>query len=310
MDEPRDRPSTPQDPPVPSSGEHLTGRALGIDIGGTGIKAAVVDLATGQLVSDRVREKTPQPATPEAVAEVTAGVVQRLIEAGKLSSEMPAGAGFPAVIKHGRSMSAANVDKSWIDAPVQEILSARLGRPVLVLNDADAAGVAEMAHGAGRDQQGVVMLLTIGTGIGSALFVDGHLVPNTELGHLQFHGHDAETRLSGAARERRGLGWKRWAREFNEYLAMCERYFSPDLFILGGGVSKEMARFGDRLSARARIVQAAMLNTSGIVGAAMAGAHAARHAEALAHAAGGDTPAGDGRAPDRVRQARSRAGTA
>ncbi|HXX60367.1 MAG TPA: ROK family protein, partial [Candidatus Sulfotelmatobacter sp.] len=189
---------------------------------------------------------------------------------GWLTPDLKAGAGFPAVIKDGRSLSAANVDPAFIDAPVQQLLTERLGRPVVVINDADAAGLAEVAFGAGRGHPGVVMLLTIGTGIGSALLIDGKLVPNTELGHLQLHGRDAERLVSGAARERRHLGWKRWAREFNVYLAMVERYFTPDLIILGGGVSKELPRYVKYLQARAPMVPAAMLNTSGIVGAAMA----------------------------------------
>lgn len=269
-------PAADVDPVVPSPTDRLTGLALGVDIGGTGIKAAVVDLATGVLVTERVREKTPQPATPEAVVEVVANVVARLAGTGKLTPDTPGGAGFPAVIKDGRPMTAANVDASWIDAPGQQLLTERLGRPMLLLNDADAAGVAEMVHGAGKGQLGVVLMLTIGTGIGSALFVDGRLVPNLELGHLEFHGHDAETRLSGSARERRGLGWKRWGREFDELLRRYEAYFWPDLIILGGGVSKELAKYQKELKARAPVVAAAMLNTSGIVGAAMAGANAAR----------------------------------
>ena len=260
------------------------GRALGIDIGGTGIKAAVVDLANGSLVSDRIREKTPQPATPDAVVEVAARVCQRLVDGGWLTPELKAGAGFPAVIKDGRALTAANVDPAFIDFPVQRLLTERLGRPVVVINDADAAGLAEVAYGAGRGHPGVVLLLTIGTGIGSGLLIDGRLVPNTELGHLQMHGRDAERLVSGAARERRHMGWKRWAREFNIYLAMVERYFTPDLIILGGGVSKELPRYVRYLQTRAPMVAAAMLNTSGIVGAAMAaqGGLAGAEAEAVA----------------------------
>jgi polyphosphate glucokinase len=289
--------SVPGDPAIPSPTARLTGHGLGIDIGGTGIKAAVVDLATGELVSDRIREKTPQPATPEAVVEVVGHVCERLVETGLLTPGMPAGAGFPAVIKQGRPMTAANVDPSWVGAPAQELLATRLGRPVEVLNDADAAGVAEIAHGAGRDRRGVVLLLTIGTGIGSALFVDGMLVPNLELGHLEFHGKDAESRLSGVARERRKLGWKRWGREFDTFLKDMDRWFWPDLIILGGGVSKELRHYSKYLSTRAELVPAAMLNTSGIVGAAMAGANAAR-------AAGLPVPSGI-RRPTRSRSARS-----
>ena len=245
-------------------------RALGIDIGGTGIKGAVVELESGALVSERVRERTPPSATPEAAVDVVVRVCERLVEGGWLTPDLPAGAGVPVVVKGGVSMTAANVDASWIGAPIEALLRERLGRPVVALNDADAAGLAEVAFGAGKGNTGVVLLLTIGTGIGSALIVDGRLVPNTELGHIQLHGRDAETLVSGAARERRRRGWKRWAREFNAYLALVESYFWPDLLILGGGVSKEIARYERYLRARAPIVPAAMLNTSGIVGAAMA----------------------------------------
>ncbi len=262
------------------------GHALGLDIGGTGIKGAVVDLASGTLLTERIRERTPQPATPEAVADVSARVCERLAASGLLAPDLPGGAGVPVVVKEGCSMTAANVDPSWIGAPIRELLSERLRRPMVAINDADAAGLAEVAHGAGKGRAGVIMLLTIGTGIGSALVVDGRLVPNTELGHLQLHGRDAETLVSGAARERRHRGWKRWAREFNAYLALIEAYFWPDLIILGGGVSKEMAKYQAYLRTRAPIVAAAMLNTSGIVGAAMAGAGRTAAARALDEALG------------------------
>jgi polyphosphate glucokinase len=273
MSEPRS--VTSDDPIVPPPGVRLEGTALGIDVGGTGVKAALVDLATGTLVSDRVREKTPQPSTPEAVIETIGTVVERLGGSG-LTPTTPAGCGVPAVVKYGRLKTAANIDHSWIDAPAEDLISARLGRPVLILNDADAAGLAEMTFGAGAGQDGTVLLLTIGTGIGSALFVDGRLVPNTEFGHLEFHGRGVETLLSGASRERRGLGWKAWARQFNEFLADVELYVSPDLIILGGGVSKVMAKYERYLKARAPLVPARLLNTAGIVGAALAGANAAQ----------------------------------
>jgi polyphosphate glucokinase len=248
--------------------------ALGIDIGGTGIKAAVVDLGTGQLATDRIRELTPHPATPEAVVDVVLDVAHRLEETGLLTPGMHGGAGFPSVIKDGKTMTAANLDHAWIGAPARQMLEDRLGRPMTVLNDADAAGLAEMAHGAGKGQRGVVLMLTIGTGIGSALFTDGQLVPNLELGHIEFHGRDAETLVSGAARERRKMSWKKWGHEFTKLLAQYEAYLWPDLIILGGGVSKELAKYEKYLKTRAPLVPAAMLNTSGIVGAAMAGAAA------------------------------------
>jgi len=256
--------------------------ALGIDVGGTGIKGGVVELETGRLVSERIRERTPLPATPEAVVEVVARVCERLVEGGWLTPELPAGVGVPVVVKEGISLTAANVDPSWIGAPIETLLRERLQLPVVALNDADAAGLAEVAYGAGKGHPGVTLLLTIGTGIGSALIVDGRLVPNTELGHLQLHGREAETLVSGAARVRRHRGWKRWAREFNAYLALVEAYFWPDLLILGGGVSKEMARYERYLRARAPIVPASMLNTSGIVGAAMAAVAAATPVRAVA----------------------------
>ncbi|HTS15244.1 MAG TPA: ROK family protein, partial [Candidatus Sulfotelmatobacter sp.] len=220
-----------------------------------------------------------------AVADVAARVCERLTDGGWLAPDLRAGAGFPAVIKDGRSLTAANVDPGFIDCPVEQLLTEKLGRPVVVINDADAAGLAETAFGAGRGHRGVVLLLTIGTGIGSALLIDGRLMPNSELGHLQMHGRDAERLVSGTARERRHLGWKRWAREFNVYLAMVERYFTPDLIILGGGVSKEMPRYVKYLQSRAPLVPAAMLNTSGIVGAAMAADGGLAGAEAEAERA-------------------------
>jgi polyphosphate glucokinase len=261
---------------VPSTAARLTGQALGIDVGGTGIKAAVVDVASGQLVTDRIRELTPRPATPEAVLEVVVDVVRRLEATGMLTADMPGGAGFPSVIRAGRAMTATQLDDSWIGAPVQQMLEQRLGRPMLVLNDADAAGVAEIAHGAGKGQTGVVLMLALGTGIGSALFMNGELVPNMQLGHVEFHCRDAETRLSATARTRRKLGWKRWGREFNELLARYEEYIWPDLIIIGGGIAKEFSKYRKFLRTSAPLVVAAMGNTAGIVGAARVGENAVR----------------------------------
>ena len=261
---------------VPSTAARLTGQALGIDVGGTGIKAAVVDVASGQLVTDRIRELTPRSATPEAVLDVVADVVRKLVATGKLTADMPGGAGFPSVIRAGRAMTATNLDDSWVGAPVQQMLEQRLGRPMLVLNDADAAGVAEIAHGAGKGQTGVVLMLALGTGIGSALFRNGELVPNMQLGHVEFHCRDAETRVSATARTRRKLGWKRWGREFNELLARYEEYIWPDLIIIGGGIAKEFSKYQKFLRTSAPLVAAAMGNTAGIVGAARVGENAAR----------------------------------
>lgn len=245
-------------------------RAIGIDVGGTGVKAAVVDLATGELVSPRIREKTPQPATPEAVIEVAGRILDRLAEGGHLDPTMLAGVGVPGVVKRQLVKTAANIDPSWIDFPVRETLEARIGRPVRLINDADAAGLAEVAFGAAKGVPGTVLLLTIGTGIGSALLVDGRLLDSTEFGHVTYRGKDGETLVSGAARERRKVGWRRWAIEFSEYLALLEKWFWPDLIILSGGVSKEHAKYDKWLKSRAPIVMAHFLNTSGIIGAALA----------------------------------------
>jgi polyphosphate glucokinase len=268
---------------IPSPTARLTGQALGLDIGGTGIKAAVVDLATGRLVTDRVRELTPRPATPRAVMDVVARVVRTLEATGKLTPNMPGGAGFPSVIRAGRAMTATHGDSSWIDMDVQEMLSKRLHRAIEVLNDADAAGVAEIAYGAAKGQDGVVLLLDLGTGIGSALFTNGQLVPNMQLGHIELHGRDAEIRLSPAARKRRGIGWKPWAVEFNELLARYEAYVWPDLIIIGGGLAKDFPRFEQLLKTKAPLVAAAMGGTAGIIGAARVGGNKSRTPIRLDH---------------------------
>jgi polyphosphate glucokinase len=249
-------------------------RAIGIDIGGTGVKVGVVDLELGELVSPRIRRPTPQPSTPEAVMGAVEVVVKELVDGGWATSDMPAGCGVPGVVKHGQLKTAANIDQGWINAPVQQMLADRLGRPVVVGNDADVAGMAELLFGAARGQSGTVILLTLGTGIGSALFIDGRLVPNTEFGHLQYHGKDAEKLLSATARERRGLSWKAWAKDFNQFLAQIELYFGPDLIILGGGGSKVYAKYMAYLTTQVPIVTARLLNSAGIVGAALLG-HAA-----------------------------------
>lgn len=269
-----ERPAQRDDPDIPEPGTKVGGLALGIDVGGTGVKAALVDLATGELASERIREKTPHPADPDAVAETISSVVGRVLEGRRPRRKMPVGCGLPGVIKDGILKTTANIDPGWKDVSAEEVIGAAIGRPVLAINDADAAGIAEMTYGAGEGEMGTVLLLTIGTGIGSALFIDGRLVPNTELGHLELKGKDAETRVSGAARDRRSLGWKRWAREFNAYLAIVEAYLWPDLIILGGGVSKELARYQDVLESRAPIRAAEHLNAAGIVGAAYAAAAA------------------------------------
>ena len=243
---------------------------LGIDVGGTGVKAALVDLDTAELVSERIREKTPQPSTPKAVLETILSVVEQVLADHEPVGDVPVGCGLPGPIKNGVMMTAANLDEGWVGYDARGHISERLGRPVHVINDADAAGVAELAFGEIKGRDGTVILLTIGTGIGSALFSGGRLVPNTEFGHLEMRGKAAEKRVSGAARERREISWRAWTVEFNEYLAMLDLFFLPDTIILGGGVSKRWAKFEDLLESKAEIVQARFLNTSGIIGAAMA----------------------------------------
>jgi polyphosphate glucokinase len=239
---------------------------LGIDIGGSGIKGAPVDTATGELLAPRHRIPTPQPSLPDAVAEVVAQVASHFNWSG------PIGCTFPAIVQKGILHSAANVDKSWIGTNGKQLLEAATGCPIVLLNDADAAGIAEMTFGAGKGHDGVVMILTFGTGVGSAIFTDGVLVPNTELGHLIIRGKDAESRSSDRAREEHEWGWKAWTKRVNEHLAYIEALFSPDLFIIGGGVSKEYDSFFHMLTTRAPHVPAAFFNEAGIVGAALAAA--------------------------------------
>ena len=243
--------------------------ALGIDVGGTGVKAAVVDLRSGELLSKRVRQKTPVPSTPAAVAATVGEVVRQIVEEQHLAPDVACGCGLPGVVKDGRVLTVANIDQGWLTVSAEEILSDAVGRHVITVNDADAAGIAEMRLGAGVGQQGTVLLLTVGTGIGSALFTAGQLVPNTEFGHLEYKGFIAERELSGTARDRRDLSWAEWATEFDGYIARMEDHFWPDLIILGGGVSKSMSKFAHLLHSRAPIVEASFLNSSGIVGAAL-----------------------------------------
>ncbi|WP_318209005.1 MULTISPECIES: polyphosphate--glucose phosphotransferase [unclassified Streptomyces] len=240
---------------------------FGVDIGGSGIKGAPVDLERGALTEERHKVLTPQPATPDGVAGCVVEVVEHFGWTG------PVGVTFPGVVTGSTIRTAANVDTSWIGVDAGTLLSERLGGlPVTVLNDADAAGVAEMTFGAGRGRKGTVIMLTFGTGIGSALFVDGRLVPNTELGHLELKGHDAETRASTKAKEDEGLSWEHWAtRRVRKYLAHVEMLFSPELFIIGGGVSRKADKFLPLIEGiRAEIVPAELQNNAGIVGAGMA----------------------------------------
>jgi polyphosphate glucokinase len=238
--------------------------ALGVDIGGTGIKAAPVDVAAGKLLADRQKIDTPQPSTPDAVAEVVTKLAKAFSWTG------PVGITFPGVVVNGTTRSAANMDHAWIGLDARGLLAKATGLDVSVLNDADAAGMAEMAFGAGKGVKGTVLMLTLGTGIGSALFIDGILVPNTEFGHIEIQGKDAEKRASEHAREIHDMSWGKWAGRVDEYLQRMEALLSPGLIIIGGGISKQSDKFVPLLTGiQARIVPAAMLNDAGIVGAAM-----------------------------------------
>jgi polyphosphate glucokinase len=241
-------------------------QGFGVDIGGSGIKGGLVDLEAGQLVGERLRIETPQPALPDPVYAVVAQIVDSFGWTERI------GVTFPGVLKHGVAHTAANVDKSWIGTDVDAGLSKLIPGSVVTLNDADAAGIAEMRYGAGRDERGVVLMLTFGTGIGSALFVDGHLVPNTEFGHIQVDGEDGERRASAAAREREDLDYPEWARRVDRYLDVLEAGLWPDLIIVGGGVSKKAHKWVPLLSTRTPVVAAQLQNDAGIVGAALAAA--------------------------------------
>lgn len=241
------------------------GHVLGIDIGGTGVKGAPVDLTTGEFAADRFKIKTPQPATPEAVADVVEQIAERFVES---VGDSPIGITIPAVCQRGVARSAANIDPSWVDTDVDLLFTERLGRPVHVVNDADAAGVAEAMYGAARDVPGLVILTTLGTGIGSALLHDGKLIPNSELGHLEIDGHDAEDRAAQSAKEREDLSYAQWAKRLQRYYSHVENIFWPDLFVVGGGISKSADKFLPLLDLRTPIIPAKLRNNAGIVGAA------------------------------------------
>jgi polyphosphate glucokinase len=241
-------------------------QGFGVDIGGSGIKGCPVDLEAGALVGERLRVETPQPATPEAVYAVVAGIVASFGWTGRV------GVTYPGVMKRGVAHTAANMDHAWIGTDVDTDLTALVPGTVETLNDADAAGLAEMRYGAGRDQSGVVLMLTFGTGIGSALFYDGRLVPNTEFGHIQVDGEDGERRASAAAREREDLSYPAWAERVDRYLDVLEAGLWPDLVIVGGGVSKKAHKWVPLLTTRTPVVPAQLQNDAGIVGAALAAA--------------------------------------
>jgi polyphosphate glucokinase len=260
--------------------------AIGLDFGGSGIKGAVVDVVTGLLVGDRLRVPTPRPAVPREVVAVIDGLVRRLAEPWPPTEgdAFPVGVGIPAAIRDGTTLTAANIDSAWIGFPAERELARTMHRTVAAGNDADVAGLAEMRFGAGRDQSGLVMMLTIGTGIGTALFIDGRLVPNTELGHIELKGHDAEERVAESARDRFGLNWRDWAAGFDAYLHALERLFWPDLFIFGGGASKRADNYLSYLTVKTPIAIATFRNNAGIVGAALI-AHERRSLQAAEQSA-------------------------
>ncbi len=241
---------------------------LGIDVGGSSIKAAPVDVERGEIASGTASVRTPQPATPDAVAQALQALAAQFEVGG------PIGVAFPAVIKQGEACTAANIDGSWIGVNAEALVARVTGRRAVFLNDADAAGIAEMRFGAGRGQKGTVMMITFGTGIGTALFIDGTLLPNSELGHLEIKGREAEDWASGRARSAGKLDWAEWATRVNEVLAAYQALLWPDVFILGGGVTEQFASFGHLLKSRAQIVPAHFRAHAGIVGAALAAAAA------------------------------------
>ncbi|GAA5151760.1 ROK family protein [Microbacterium pseudoresistens] len=240
-------------------------QAIGVDIGGTGIKAGIVDLDLGTLTSDRVRVPTPQGASP---ADVLSAVTQVLDTLGVAESRLPLGVAFPAIVKHGRTLSAANVSDEWIDFGAERFFENGLGRQIAFANDADAAGVAEVRHGAARDARGLTIVTTLGTGIGSAFLYDGVLLPNTELGHMDRNGESIERWCASSAMERENLSWEEWASRLQEFYSQVEFLFSPDLFVVGGGVSKNPEKFLPLLELNTPIVTAVHRNNAGIIGAA------------------------------------------
>ncbi|MCU1388453.1 MAG: polyphosphate glucokinase, partial [Ilumatobacteraceae bacterium] len=248
-----------------SNNDAMQNERLGIDIGGTGIKGAPVDVRGGKLLAERFRIDTPQPATPEAVADTVGEIAKHFDWKG------PIGATMPGVVKNGVILTAANIDKSWIGTDAATLFAKATGcSPVMVLNDADAAGIAEMQFGAGKGRKGVVVMVTLGTGIGFALFHDGVLMPNTELGHLEMNGKDAEDQASARVRDENDESWKKWAKKVDEYLDHVDALLWPDLIIIGGGVSKKADKFFPHLTTRAELVAAKFENEAGIVGAALA----------------------------------------
>lgn len=239
-------------------------KILGIDVGGSGIKGAVVDTKKGELITDRYRLDTPRSRKPVPMARVVAKV------ANHFSWQGPIGCGFPTVIQHGVAKRQGNLHEKWVNTDIEALFSEHTGCLITVINDADAAGLAEMNFGAGRGQDGVVIIITIGTGLGTAVFTSGHLVPSTEFGHIEMNCFDAEEQASDAIRKKENLSWKEWAERFDQYLTQLNMLFWPDLIILGGGGSKKFNRFESYLTVPVKIVPAQLLNEAGIVGAALA----------------------------------------
>jgi polyphosphate glucokinase len=238
-------------------------KVLGIDVGGSGIKGAVVNTKKGELITQRYRVQTPEGAKPKEIAIEVAEI------AAYFKWNGPIGCGFPAAVQHGIARTAANIDKTWIGTDIAKLFKKKCGCQVCVINDADAAGLAEMRFGAGKGRDGVVLIVTIGTGLGTSLFTNGVLLPNTELGHIEINCEDAEIKASDAARKREDLSWQRWAKRFDRYLNALEKLIWPDLIILGGGASKKLNKFGPFLTVKAEVVPAATLNEAGIIGAAL-----------------------------------------
>jgi polyphosphate glucokinase len=256
-----------------------TTTAIGIDIGGTGIKGAVVDLDTGDLISDRIKLATPEGGKPDDIVAVTNEILGQL---ESIATNVPVGVCFPAVVRNGRTMSAANVSKKWIGLEAEKLFEDTLGVDIQFVNDADAAGYAESRFGAAANQPGVVLVTTLGTGIGSALLYNGVLVPNTELGHIELDGHDAESKAAYSAMEREDLDWEHWSKRLQKYYTALEKLFSPDLFIVGGGVSKHADEFLPLLHLQTPILPAVLRNNAGILGAASLAAN-----DAPVHGVGG-----------------------
>jgi polyphosphate glucokinase len=263
--------------------------AIGVDVGGSGIKAAVVDVDSGRLTSERLRVPTPLPSTPEAVIASIARLVRRLVKSGGLDEAVPVGIGLPGVTIDGVLKFAGNIDQAWIDFPVVERLTKVLKRRIFIINDADAAGIAEMRFGVGRDRPGKVIFLTLGTGVGSGVFNDGILLPNTEFGQMEIRGRAAERRSAAVARVKRGLSWKAWATDLDEHLDRIQQLTWPNLMIIGGGVSKSADKYIPRLTVKCEVVPAELRNDAGIIGAAIVAAESP--VEAAGSASTGVQPA-------------------